>query len=115
MAEGDSIFAKIIQHQADADIVFQDDDIIAITDIRPKARIHILVIPKLPIPSLNDFTVEHTELLGNMLLRCAAIAKEKGIAESGYKVIANTGDDGGQIINHFHLHVVGGEEVNTVV
>lgn len=115
MAEGDSIFTKIIQHQADADIIFQDDEMIAITDIRPKAPVHILVIPKEPIPSLNGFAPEHAELLGRMLLRCAAIAKDKGIAESGYKVITNTGNDGGQIINHFHFHIVGGEPVHTVV
>ncbi len=115
MPVGDSIFTKIIKREADAEIVYEDDEMIAINDIRPKAPVHILVIPKEPIESLNGFTEQSTELLGRMLLRCAAIAKEKGIAESGYKVITNTGDDGGQIIDHFHLHIVGGEPVKMVV
>ncbi len=111
----DSIFTKIIKREAEADIVFEDDLMIAINDIRPKAPVHILIISKEQIPSLNEFTDEHADLLGKMMLRAAAIAQEKGIAESGYKVVINTGDDGGQIINHFHIHILGGEPVKALV
>lgn len=110
-----SIFTRIINREAEADIIFEDDDMIAITDIRPKAPVHILVISKEQIPSLNEFTEDHTELLGKMMLRVAAIAKEKGIDQSGYKVVTNIGDDGGQIVHHFHIHLIGGEEVKTMV
>ncbi|MFH1426849.1 MAG: histidine triad nucleotide-binding protein [Candidatus Kerfeldbacteria bacterium] len=111
----ETIFSKIINKEAEADIVYEDDEMIAFKDIRPKAPVHILVVPKKPIPDLNAFTAEDTELLGKLMLKAKDIAKEFGIAESGYKVITNTGDDAGQIIHHFHLHVVGGEPIKTVV
>lgn len=111
----DSIFTKIIKHEAAADIVFEDDEVIAINDIRPKAPVHILIISKQQIPSLNECNEEHVELLGRMMLRAKSLAAEKGIAETGYKVVNNVGDDGGQIIKHFHLHLLGGEPVKTLV
>ncbi len=115
MSDTKSIFSKIIDREAEADIVFEDDEMIAIKDIRPKAPVHILIIPKEAISSLDGFKPEHAELLGKMMLRAAEIAREKGIAKTGYKVVTNIGDDGGQIINHFHLHLVGGEPIKTLI
>lgn len=115
MAEHESIFTKIIQRKADADIVYEDDEMIAIRDINPKASVHVLLISKEPYENLNAFGEEHQALLGKMMTRAAAIAKQEGIAESGYKVVTNIGDDGGQIINHFHMHILGGEPVKTIV
>lgn len=115
MTEQESIFTKIINREADSTIVYEDDDMIAIEDINPKAPVHILLIPKEPVPDLNHFEEKHTELLGKMMLRIPQIAKEKGIAESGYKVVNNVGDDGGQIVAHFHLHILGGEPIKTLV
>lgn len=111
MSDQPSIFTKIINREAEADIIFEDDEMIAITDIRPKAPVHILLISKEQVPSLNGFTAEHEGLLGRMMLRAAEIAREKGIAESGYKVVTNIGDDGGQMIDHFHIHILGGEPI----
>lgn len=115
MSEQESVFTKIIKREAEADIVYEDDEMIAIKDIRPKAPVHILVISKEQIADLNACEQRHTELLGNMMLRAAQIAKDTDIAASGYKVVTNIGDDGGQIIHHLHLHVVGGEPVKVLV
>ncbi len=111
----DSIFTKIINKEAPADIVFEDDDMIAIRDIRPKAPVHILLISKKPVESLAQFTAEDEGLLGRMMLRAAQIAREEKIEESGYKVVTNIGNDGGQIIRHFHLHLLGGGRVENLV
>lgn len=111
----DCIFCKIVTKQAQSETVFEDNDMIAFTDIRPKAPVHVLVVPKKHFASLNDATQNDAALLGNMLLRAATIAKEKNIHGSGYKVVTNIGDDGGQLIHHFHLHVVGGEPVKVPV
>ncbi len=96
-------------------MVFEDTEMIAFKDIRPKAPVHILIVPKQHFSDLNAATENDTTLLGKMMLRAAAIAKANGIDQSGYKVVSNTGDDGGQIIHHFHLHVVGGEPVKVSV
>lgn len=111
----DCIFCNIGSKEAEADVVYEDDVMIAFRDIRPKAPVHILITPKKHVADLNGFLVEDDHLLGQLLLRAAAIAKEQGIDQSGYKVITNIGDDGGQIIQHFHLHIVGGEPVKVVV
>lgn len=111
----DCIFCKILNKEAESDIIYEDDKMVAFKDIRPKAPVHILVVPKKHFNNLNDAEPEDVELLGKMLLQSSTIAKEQGIDGSGYKVITNIGDDGGQIIHHFHLHVVGGEPVKVVV
>jgi len=111
----DCIFCKIIAKQAESQIVFEDDSIFAFNDIRPKAPVHVLVISKKHMTDLNAATADDALLLGNMLLQAASIAKAKGIDQSGYKVVTNIGDDGGQIIHHLHLHVVGGEPVKVAI
>jgi len=109
------IFCQIAEKKSPADIVFEDDKIIAFKDINPSANIHILIIPKKHISSLNDIKREETELLGELLFRAKEIAKEKDIASQGYKVVINTGEDGGQIIDHLHVHLLGGERITKLV
>lgn len=109
MSEHDSIFTKIINREVPGDIVYEDDEMIAITDINPKAPVHLLLIPKKPITSLQALTKEDAVLLGSMMTRIPQIATEAGIAESGYKVITNIGEHGGQIVEHLHFHILGGE------
>lgn len=111
----ETIFTKIINHEAEADIVYEDDAVIVFKDIRPKAPVHVLVVPKKPIVNLDAVTESDSALLGMMLYRASQVAKDLGIAESGYKVVMNVGDDGGQIIPHLHLHVLGGERVKAAV
>jgi len=106
-----SIFTKIIQREIPATIVFEDDRVIAIEDIHPQAPIHIIIIPKKEIPTLNQATSEDTELLGYCLIVAQKIAQWKSINESGYRVVVNCNSDGGQTVFHVHFHLLGGREL----
>jgi len=103
-----TIFDKIISREIAADIVYEDQLILAFKDIAPKAPVHYLIIPKQPIATLNDTTLEHQALLGHMMLTAAQLAKEAGIAQGGYRVQMNCNADGGQVVYHIHLHMMGG-------
>lgn len=104
----ESIFTKIIRREIPATIEYEDDEIIAIRDIQPIAPIHILIIPKKFIPTLNDVTAEDTVLLGSMVRIAQQLAKEKGIADNGFRLVINVNQDGGQSVFHLHLHLIGG-------
>ncbi|MEO1521692.1 MAG: histidine triad nucleotide-binding protein [Cyanobacteria bacterium J06633_2] len=103
----DTIFGKIIRREIPADIVYEDDLALAFKDINPQAPVHVLVIPKKPIPKLADAQPDDQALLGHLLLTAKTIANQLGL-EKGYRVIINTGDDGGQTVFHLHLHLLGG-------
>ena len=103
-----SIFTKIIQREIPATIVFEDERVIAIEDIHPQAPIHILIIPKKEIATLNDLTPEDTELVGYCMLIAQKIACIKQIHETGYRVVSNCNFDGGQTVYHIHFHLLGG-------
>lgn len=103
----DTIFSKIIRREIPADIVYEDDLAIAFRDIHAQAPIHILVIPKKPIPKLSDAQPEDRDLLGHLLLVVQRIAAQEGLTQ-GYRTVINTGDDGGQTVYHLHLHILGG-------
>ncbi|MBD2258192.1 histidine triad nucleotide-binding protein [Pseudanabaena sp. FACHB-2040] len=105
---GDTLFGKIIRREIPANIVYEDDLCLAFTDINPQAPTHILVIPKKPIPSLSEAEAEDKELLGHMLLTIKEIAQQSGLQENGYRVVINTGNDGGQTVFHLHMHILGG-------
>jgi len=107
MAE-DTIFSKIIRREIPANIVYEDDLCLAFTDITPQAPTHILVIPKQPIPSLNEATETDATLLGHLLLTVKTVAQQAGLADDGYRVVINTGTNGGQTVFHLHLHILGG-------
>lgn len=106
----DTIFSKIIRREIPADIVYEDDLCLAFKDIAPQAPVHILVIPKKPIPKLADATSQDHALMGHLLLKVKQVAEEVGL-ENGYRVVINTGDDGGQTVHHLHLHILGGRQM----
>lgn len=95
----------------DADILYQDEQVTAFWDNRPAAPVHILIVPNKHIPSVNEIEPEDAELLGKMILVAKNLAKEKGVDESGYRLVINVGRDGGQTVYHLHLHIVGGERL----
>lgn len=101
------IFCKIINKEAPADIVYEDEKIIAFKSIEPKCPVHILIVPKKHIVSINEISEEDRELIGEMLLIAKKIAGEKQIS-SGYRLIFNVGKDSGQTVDHLHLHLLGG-------
>lgn len=104
----DCIFCKIVAGEIPCNKVYEDGKILAFRDLKPEAPQHVLVIPKLHIASLAEAKEEHLELLGYIQLKISEIAEELGIKESGFRVVANTGDEGGQTVNHLHYHVIGG-------
>jgi histidine triad (HIT) family protein len=103
------IFCKIVRKEIPANIVYEDEEILAFHDVNPQAPVHILVIPKSHIPSLNEVSAngENRVLLGKILETIAKIAKEVGIDQSGYRVVNNIGRDGGQTVSHLHFHILG--------
>jgi len=103
----DTLFSKIICREIPADIVYEDDQCLAFRDITPQAPTHILVIPKKPIPKLSEAAEADKALLGHLLIAVSAIAKEQKL-DNGYRVVINTGEDGGQTVFHLHLHLLGG-------
>ncbi|KAA3611661.1 MAG: histidine triad nucleotide-binding protein [Planctomycetota bacterium] len=109
MAE--TIFSKIIAREIPADIVFEDETCLAFRDIQPQAPSHLLVIPKKPIVSLADADDQDEALLGHLLRVCAKVAEQEGL-QDGYRVVTNIGKQGGQLVLHLHLHVLGGRQMN---
>ncbi len=108
----ESIFTKIINREIPAAIEYEDDEIIAFNDINPQAPVHILVIPKKPIPTINDAEAADSELLGKIILTAKKIAKDKGIDESGYRLVLNCNEGAGQTVFHIHCHLLGGRIMN---
>jgi histidine triad (HIT) family protein len=106
----DTIFAKIIRREIPADIIYEDNLAIAFRDVNPQAPVHILVIPKLPLPRLGDAEAEHHALMGHLLLTVKRVAAQVGL-ENGYRVVINNGPDGGQTVDHLHLHILGGRRM----
>jgi histidine triad (HIT) family protein len=108
----DTIFGKIIRREVPAEIVHEDDHVIAIRDVNPQAPVHLLILPKQEeIPTLDDATEAHQPLLGHMLLTAQQLARKEGIAESGYRLIMNCREQGGQTVYHLHLHLLGGKQM----
>lgn len=106
----DTIFSKIIRREIPANIVYEDDLTLAFRDIHPQAPVHILVIPKKPIPKLADAEPDDQALLGQLLLTVKKVAEQEGLS-NGYRVVINTGEDGGQTVYHMHLHILGGRQM----
>ena len=107
----DTIFGKIARGEVPADLVYEDEEVLAFRDISPQAPVHLLVIPRRPIPTLNDAGPDDAELLGRLLLAAAKAAAATGIAERGYRVVLNTNEAAGQVVFHLHLHVLGGRSM----
>jgi histidine triad (HIT) family protein len=106
-----TIFQKIIDREIKADIVYEDNNIIAFNDISPIAPIHILIVPKKMINSINSIENEDTELIGEMFVVAKDLAKKYKINESGFRTIFNTNEDAGQTVFHIHLHLIGGRKL----
>ena len=107
----DCLFCKIIAGQIPGAIVYQDDTVVAFKDINAQAPLHVLVVPRRHIASLNDLTDEDDALVGAMTRRAAAIAKEHGHGERGYRTVFNCNADAGQTVFHIHMHVLGGRRL----
>jgi histidine triad (HIT) family protein len=105
----DSVFSRIIRREIPADIVYEDDLVICIKDINPKAPVHLLLIPKKPIVSLAHLTEEDAALMGHLTCQIPKIAAAAGL-DNGFRVIVNTGRDGGQEVDHLHYHILGGRK-----
>jgi len=106
-----TIFTKIINKEIPADILFEDDDILAFRDINPQAPIHFLVIPKKEIRTLNDIEEDDKDLIGKLFIIAKELAKSEGISEEGYRTIFNCNEHGAQTVYHIHLHVLGGRQM----
>ncbi|MGD2047062.1 MAG: histidine triad nucleotide-binding protein [Gemmatimonadota bacterium] len=108
MSQTECLFCKIVEGTIPADVVHESERLVAFRDIDPKAPVHILVIPKEHVASLDAAGEGHADLLGEALLTAAEIARDEGVAEGGYRAVINTGADGGQTVHHLHVHLLGG-------
>lgn len=113
--EKGSPFTKIINRELPATIVYEDNDMIAFIPLKNQAKVHVLIVPKKEIQSINDADTEDALLLGNMLLLAGKLARDNGIAESGYRLSINTSEDAGQSVFHLHMHLMGGNKLGPMV
>jgi histidine triad (HIT) family protein len=107
-----TLFAKIVRREIPADIVYEDDDVLAFRDINPQAPVHVLFIPKRPVATLNDLTDADAPLVGKLVLAAARWAKAQGFAEDGYRCVMNCNSHGGQTVFHIHLHLLAGRAMH---
>ncbi len=103
-----TIFKKIIDKKIPATVVYEDDQCLAFKDVQPQAPVHVLLIPKKEIPSHADLSAADEKLMGHLMMKAATIAKELGLSEDGYRLVINTKGNGGQSVDHLHIHILGG-------
>jgi diadenosine tetraphosphate (Ap4A) HIT family hydrolase len=108
MTPGDTIFDRIIRREIPADIVYEDDELIAFRDIAPQAPVHVLFVPKTPIATLNDVRPDQAQVIGRLAIAAADYAKREGFADAGYRIVMNCNGDGGQTVFQVHLHLLAG-------
>ena len=106
-----TLFTKILNGEIPGDILYKDDVCFALRDIQPQAPKHILVIPRQELRSVAAAEAAEQSLLGHLLLVCARVAREAGLEETGYRLVINTGKDGGQTVDHLHIHILGGRQL----
>ncbi|WNL47965.1 histidine triad nucleotide-binding protein [Dyella sp. BiH032] len=109
---GDTIFGKIIRREIPADIVYEDDEVLAFRDLNPQAPVHVLFVPKQAIATLEEAKPQDAELLGKLLLAAAAYAREQGFAQDGYRTVINCNEHGGQTVFHLHVHLLAGRRMH---
>ncbi|WP_226569834.1 purine nucleoside phosphoramidase [Mangrovibacter yixingensis] len=114
MAE-ETIFSKIIRREIPADIIWQDELVTAFRDISPQAPTHILIVPNILIPTVNDTLPEHEQALGHLITVAAKIAEQEGIAEDGFRLVINCNRHGGQEVYHLHMHLLGGRPLGPLL
>lgn len=107
----ETIFSKIIRKEIPAKVVYEDEQCLAFYDVAPQAPVHVLVIPKKPIESLEQLTAEDAPLLGHLWQVIQRVARQEQVAESGYRVVVNCGEQGGQSVDHLHFHILGGRDL----
>jgi histidine triad (HIT) family protein len=107
----DCIFCKIVDKELPSRIIYEDNKFIAFKDVNPKAPVHLLIIPKKHIPSVNHIEPQDADLVGKLILVAQKIAKKEGVSESGYRLIFNIGKNAGQTVDHLHLHLLGGKKL----
>ena len=111
----DCIFCQIVDCKIPSDIVYQDEEVIAFRDINPVAPAHLLIIPKKHIPSLTHLAEAETPLIGHMVKVANQLARKEGIAESGYRLVINSGEQGRQLVPHLHMHLLGGRRLSDAI
>jgi histidine triad (HIT) family protein len=107
----DTIFHKIIRREIPADIVYEDEHLIAFRDIAPQAPVHVLFVPKQDVATLDDLPADQPELVGRLAIAASRYAREQGLAEDGYRLVMNCNDHGGQTVFQLHLHLLGGAQL----
>jgi len=108
----DCIFCKIVAGDIPSDILYRDESVIAFRDIDPQAPVHVLIVPKEHIAYLSDFREEHSALAGHMVAVANRLARSEDIVDSGYRLVINCGEQGGQLVPHLHMHLLGGRELS---
>lgn len=107
----DTIFGKIIRREIPANIIFENESVVAFRDINPAAPVHVLIVPRKPIRDVAAATAEDRMILGEIVLAAAEIARKEGLTDRGYRLVMNTGPDAGQSVFHLHCHLLGGREL----
>ena len=110
MPNDKTLFEKICDREIPADIVHEDDHCVAFRDISPQAPLHILIVPRKPLPRVGQAAADDGALLGHLLLTAAKVARSEGVADSGYRLVINNGRDGGEAVPHLHVHLLGGRK-----
>jgi len=108
----DDLFLKIVSREIPADIIYENDEVLAFRDINPQAPLHVLIIPKTQIRTINDMQVQDAELFGKLFLAAQQIAREQGVAKDGYRVVMNCNEAAGQTVFHVHLHLLAGRRLS---
>lgn len=106
----ENLFLKIIQREIPADIVYETDEVLAFRDINPQAPVHVLIVPKQRIRTINDIEIGHEALVGKLFSAAKEIASREGLSEAGYRVVMNCNESAGQTVFHIHLHLLGGRD-----
>jgi histidine triad (HIT) family protein len=107
-----TLFEKIVAREIPAQIVYEDDLVLAFRDIAPQAPVHVLLIPKKPIPRIGEATVTDFQVLGHLLLKAGEVAAKLGLKETGYRLVFNNGADAGEAVPHLHCHILGGRKMH---
>lgn len=107
-----TLFEKIVARELPAEILYEDDLVLAIRDIKPAAPVHVLLVPKKPIPRIAEAKAEDHRVLGHLLLKAAEIARTLGLDEGGYRLVINNGPNAGESVPHLHLHILGGRPLS---
>jgi len=110
----DCIFCAIVEGSIPGDMVYEDDEVVAFKDINPKAPVHVLIVPRRHVRSVNELTEDDAGLVGHICLVARRLVEELGVAESGYRIVSNNGPDGGQEVDHLHVHLLGGRQMRAL-